>query len=636
VIFKVNIKRIGLLISLAAVLLLLAGCYMDGEDATTGNSGVSGNAGLPFDTIAPSATPTPTASPVPEATAVTGGSNISNINWDDGTEPSPTAPPAGYIITSPPSGGTVQPGQATATPTRTASTSGSQESGSGSLKSGSQGQEVSEVQQRLKELKYYTGVVDGKFGSATANAVKAFQAANGLTADGVVGAKTKEKLFSYYAVPYSASAATAKPAATQTPRPTATPNTANARYLKVGMSGSDVRQVQTRLIALGYLTGSADGNFGTATEAAVKAFQKQNKLWDDGIAGPDTQKALFASTAKKASGAASYVGGTLELGAEGDAVRAVQNRLIQLKYMTGYSDGSYGEKTKTAVEAFQRNNGLTADGKAGAATQAKLFASDAVDARGASQATAAATSGSSSGSSSAGSGASTGYTVLQEGDKGDEVRKLQQKLKDLKYYSGSVDGSFGAGTEAAVRAFQSAMKLVVDGKAGPATQRALYGENAKSEDTAKTLEYGMEGSAVTSLQYALYELGYYQDKINGVYSQNTVNAVREFQMNNSLTADGKAGQATQAVLYSPYARPVTVETPRYVTVRLGDKGEDVVQVQSTLLELGYSARRATGTFDDDTYNALIAFQRKSGLNADGVAGPETQAALFAPGAARSD
>lgn len=636
-------KKYILLALMLATALLLSGCYMDGQDTTTGGSNIAGNNGLPFENVV---TPTPSPSPSPTPTSVPAdGSTIGNVDWDEGgawNETLQTAPSTtnatGVIVTMPPNvntSGTTS--TATPAPTRTASTSGGTgDSTSGVLKAGADGTEVKEVQQRLKDLKYYTGSVDGKYGAGTTNAVKDFQEANGLKADGVVGEKTKEALFSYYAVAKSASSSssssggssTPKPTAkaTATPKPTATPKT--DKYLRVGSSGSDVKQLQTRLIELGYLTGKADGDFGTGTETAVKSFQKRNSVYDDGIAGPDTLTKLYSSSAKKANGSVASVGtGTLEVGSEGDAVRALQNRLIKLKYLSGYSDGSYGDKTKAAVEAFQKNNGLNVDGKAGATTLAKLYADDAVDAKG---------NGGSSTSSGSSTGSSTGYTVLQDGDKGEAVKKLQQRLKELGYYTGSVDGSYGSGTLSAVRAFQSAMQLNVDGKAGPATQRALYGENAKAEDTSKPLELGSEGNAVTNLQYALYELGYYQAKINGVYTQDTSNAVREFQMNNGLSVDGKAGSQTLAKVYSPYAKPAAAETPTYVTVQKGSSGEDVVQVQGALYDLGYSTRRATGEFDQDTYDALVAFQKKNGLNADGIAGAETQQKLFSAGAVRAN
>lgn len=62
----------------------------------------------------------------------------------------------------------------------------------------------------------------------------------------------------------------------------------------------------------------------------------------------------------------------LEVGSKGSDVTKIQKKLIQFGYMTGTADGRYGEKTRDAVEWFQRRNGLTVDGKVGAKTAAAL------------------------------------------------------------------------------------------------------------------------------------------------------------------------------------------------------------------------------------------------------------------------
>ena len=254
-------------------------------------------------------------------------------------------------------------------------------------------EEVRALQKRLKELGYYTGSADGDFGPATEAAVKAFQKANGLTADGKAGQKTLEKLNSSSAVTKKQASATAtpkatsKPTATATqatpkgdghPRPTATPNLSREYYLQAGASGQKVRTLQNRLIQLGWLGGKATGTFDEATEAAVRAFQKKTKgLWEDGVAGPDTLRALYSDGAARASGVAASTGETLERGSEGDAVRALQKRLKELGYLSGAVDGSYGIATEAAVIAFQQRNGLTADGKAGTATLNRIYTDDA-------------------------------------------------------------------------------------------------------------------------------------------------------------------------------------------------------------------------------------------------------------------
>ncbi len=75
------------------------------------------------------------------------------------------------------------------------------------FRNGSKGPRVIEIQTRLQELGYYTGVIDGQFGPATKEAVMAFQAANGITADGIVGARTMEVLMEDTDVPAPATQA---------------------------------------------------------------------------------------------------------------------------------------------------------------------------------------------------------------------------------------------------------------------------------------------------------------------------------------------------------------------------------------------------------------------------------------------
>ena len=77
---------------------------------------------------------------------------------------------------------------------------------------------------------------------------------------------------------------------TPTPAPTAQ---ASYTTLRKGDEGPEVVTLQQALAELGYLSGAADGNFGTGTQTAVKAFQKDSGLDDDGIAGKQTLEALY-------------------------------------------------------------------------------------------------------------------------------------------------------------------------------------------------------------------------------------------------------------------------------------------------------------------------------------------------------
>ena len=84
---------------------------------------------------------------------------------------------------------------------------------------------------------------------------------------------------------------------------TATPSPTPQGSLKLGSTGEDVRQVQRKLKDLGFYKGSVDGDFGEATEAAVKAFQKANELTATGEADAETLTVLYSAEAKAADGA---------------------------------------------------------------------------------------------------------------------------------------------------------------------------------------------------------------------------------------------------------------------------------------------------------------------------------------------
>ena len=90
-----------------------------------------------------------------------------------------------------------------------------------------------------------------------------------------------------------------------------------------------------------------------------------------GIADEETLKAIYSDSAVVKPG--EVAGNTLEIGSKGDEVKAIQDALKAKGYLTGASDGNFGTGTKTAVENFQKENGLDVDGIAGAKTLEKLY-----------------------------------------------------------------------------------------------------------------------------------------------------------------------------------------------------------------------------------------------------------------------
>lgn len=122
--------------------------------------------------------------------------------------------------------------------------------------------------------------------------------------------------------------------------------------LQIGSGGAEVITLQKRLIALGFLAGMADGKYGKGTATAVSKAQaalveRGHKLAVDGIAGPQTQALLYDDAVMK-----DFL--DLKLGSRGQRVTELQNRLYDLKFLAEPADGQFGEKTRLALESFQK------------------------------------------------------------------------------------------------------------------------------------------------------------------------------------------------------------------------------------------------------------------------------------------
>jgi len=236
-----------------------------------------------------------------------------------------------------------------------------------------------------------------------------------------------------------------------------------APLLKVGSRGTEVSRLQQQLKGLGYYTyPKITGYYGTITRDAVIRFQKSKGLDADGIAGPKT----FTALGKVSSGGgSSSKSSLLKRGMKGSAVKDLQQKLKDKGYYQSSVDGIFGPKTEKAVKSFQKAVGITVDGIAGPVTLAKLNGSS-----------------SSRGSSTSSSKSS----LLKRGMKGSAVKDLQQKLKDKGYYHSSVDGIFGPKTEKAVKSFQKAVGITVDGIAGPVTLAKLNGSSSSSRGNSSS------------------------------------------------------------------------------------------------------------------------------------------------------
>ena len=278
------------------------------------------------------------------------------------------------------------------------------------IKVGMNGDNVKEVQEYLKKLGYLSSAADGYYGNQTRASVIMFQANEGMDATGEVDSETYEKM----------------------------KETENKfTSLKRGMGGNAVKEMQKYLKNLGYLTGPVDGGFGGVTESALKEFQQTNGLTVDGIAGLKTLIVLYGNSAKKKET-------TIKLGMNGDNVKEVQEYLKKLGYLSSVADGYYGNQTRASVIMFQANEGMGATGEVDSETYEKMKETEIK------------------------------FTSLKRGMGGNAVKEMQKYLKNLGYLTGPVDGGFGGVTESALKEFQQANGLTVDGIAGLKTLTLLY------------------------------------------------------------------------------------------------------------------------------------------------------------------
>ncbi|MGZ4314723.1 MAG: peptidoglycan DD-metalloendopeptidase family protein [Gaiellaceae bacterium] len=123
------------------------------------------------------------------------------------------------------------------------------------------------------------------------------------------------------------------------------------------------------------------------------------------------------------------------------------------------------------------------------------------------------------------------------------VAALQVALVRQGLYHGPIDGLEKHGTKSAVRAFQRRHRLIIDGVAGPQTRTAL-GSWASHELGQRELAMGMSGWDVAELQFLLAWHGFPSAGFNGNVSWHVAAALKRFQRNTGLPADGIAGART--------------------------------------------------------------------------------------------
>lgn len=500
------------------------------------------------------------------------------------------------------------------------------------LQQGMRSPQVADMQRALTQLGF-TLTADGHFGTATYNAVRAFQRQYGLTVDGIAGTQTLRLLYSLVQQP--------TPVPTQRPLPTVPVYGETDVEGRVNTTGGSLNLRETQAsdarVMATIPNGTALPVLSTGTEWCMVKYAGQIgyvmtkflALYSNGTA-PSLPTPTPAPTQAPSSGTSSLGvaivntanGGTLNMRTEPDGsilMRIPNNSVLQLlsrgetwckvsyqgqdgyvmtQFLLIVNNQTPSPVTPTPLPTQQPTQGTTGIGTAIVSTtggtlnlRAEASASASILLR------------------------IPNTSVLQLLTKGDTWCKVN--------YNGTVGFVMT----------EFITILQINGTPAPApTATPAPGNTGTAEEEGdpsrytRTLRSGMYGEDVRWVQERLKELKYTVN-VTGTYDTTTINAVKAFQTQNGLTADGLAGQQTFAILNSPNARTADDTPLTFKTLRIDDQSGAVTSMQTRLAELGYPVT-VNGVFDVKTHNAVVAFQQRNSLIISGIADALTQQVLY--------
>ena len=501
---------------------------------------------------------------------------------------------------------------------------------------GADGDDVVFIQQLLIDLGYLDSNATGKFREATRSAVKQFQREYGLEVTGEVDSETEVILLS-----------------------------AEYRTLKNGDDGDDVKRLQEALLELNYLDANPSGKFRSATENAVRTFQKVNGLEATGKASIDMQKLLFSGNALPRSGQPTptpapdgllgdmsdmVIAGDgeaveeypyskkLTRGVSGENVKQVQTRLKELGFFDGPISGNYMNQTIAAVKEFQHYNGMNADGITGIETWNMLFnRTDVVNASATPRPTpeptpipyAITVDVQNQVTIVYGLDDNGNYTIPVKrmvcstgtastpSDVGDWV--LSGRRARWCYFSlyGS-HGQYWTKINDSI-AFHSVIYSKVDYNALNVKSYNMLGRRAS---------HGCIRLLVSDAKWIYENIG------EGVVVTITEDLPSDEELRKAVAAPPLNGARN-----GPAETPQPTPEPEYISdgmppqpfrkLAVGSSGEDVYWLQMKLKELGYYTGTVTGSYYSGTRNAVRKFQKDNGISQNGEANVRTLEAIYA-------
>lgn len=226
------------------------------------------------------------------------------------------------------------------------------------------------------------------------------------------------------------------------------------------------------------------------------------------------------------------------------------------------------------------------------------------------------------------------------------VREAEKLLRLAGFNPGTVDGRVSPAFTSAVREFQGAWGLAVTGQVDSATLAKMRttGKRIRARHDDLFVSIGQRSSSIKTVESRLKKLGYDPGKVDGIYSRETAEAVKQFKadqadIENDAGSIGRHGRAVlarevEALAHAPERRRLAptasqrhldAKTAHAVASGLGEgaHGSAVKNVQKHLRAAGFDPHRADGVFDERTAGALKAFQQRAGLAPSGVVDSRT-------------
>lgn len=370
----------------------------------------------------------------------------------------------------------------------------------------------------------------------------------------------------------------------------------------------EIRSVEAYLGDLGFLDFPNDEVDNWDLYIAVCNFQRANGLTVNGSLDDATITAIYSDSSV---GMQDYIlqnylndnriDFVLTASDSGKKVKQLQQYLFDLGYYDGELNGKYDNDLTVSVARFQLINNLPVTGVSDRSTLSRLSSASAIPAFGFED-----------------------RYVSDYGDCGIQVKRLQQLLSELGYFSGECSGEFGTRTREAVIEFQQRNELPQTGTWDITQTLYISFGMAVDKDTSRNslseveISEGDEGYLVREIENSLFRLGYLAQYADDVFDNDTAVAITIFQEANGLEMTSVADTATREALNRDDC--VTFQTFFEIasnrTLEYGDSGYAVCLLRKKFISMGYPIETSY-TYDDELRECVEIFQIGAGLDVSG-------------------